>query len=295
MAEPTINYVPKTADAKMFQDTANDKSIASAVKGTHAGSVLYSNFDDLRNNCITALLDSTNGGPQHVTPTNTGAFRGYPKSTLSMNYTVIEIGSAPAVITEALTCLPTLNNKLGFAITFYVTVQEELLNDTGLNIHDEWFTFNAGSTSVSSSSISIFSGGKYVLSEDAPTASWDLSIECFPRASTPSTYDAYRPSENTYTGIMEYTPQELAYSHTLTPNVSSLNCVNSGSGGSTAYYSDDSYLATNSVIYTNNLLTTPLSTAEKWEEGVSTPSAGRLLIDMNSSGVVTSTLFCPDA
>jgi hypothetical protein len=41
MAEPTTNYVPLTASAKMFRDSANDKTIASAVKGTHGSGTLY--------------------------------------------------------------------------------------------------------------------------------------------------------------------------------------------------------------------------------------------------------------
>lgn len=209
MAEPTQNYCPKTADLKMFQDSANDKTIASAVKGTHASSTLYSNFDDLRNNCVSALVHNTYG-TKGVTPTQTEHFRGYPKPTITLNFEKVTVGTYPSMTYQKLLCKPVLNNKLGFDITVTISVIENDPTD-GIDSHDETFTFAAGGTAITSSSLTADGSGKYRLDTTYPQPTNVENLAMQVDNYTAGT-DAYFTESDPYTTTLTYTGATTVYS-----------------------------------------------------------------------------------
>ena len=108
MVDPDQEWCHPTDDLKMFQDSANDLTIGSAVQGTSG--TLYTEFDDLRTNNVTAFLDSTYGSG---TVTSTNEFRGYPKTTVTAEFTEFAGGSDTP---NSLRVECTIANKVGYDI-----------------------------------------------------------------------------------------------------------------------------------------------------------------------------------
>ena len=131
MVNPTANWCHPTNDLKMFTETTNDLTIESAVKGTSG--TAYSNFDDLRNNATTALLDSTYGSGA-ITSTN--EFRGYPKPTVTATFEEFAGISSTANALRVTLSVPV---KVGFDISVFFTN-----TDTSTTYET---TLSAGSTS----------------------------------------------------------------------------------------------------------------------------------------------------
>jgi len=259
MAEPTVNYCPKTADLKMFQDAVNDLSIASAVKGTHASSTLYSNFDDLRNNCNNQLIHASYG-TVGVTPTQSHHFRGYPRPTVDMNYEVVHSGSYPNEETEYLKVTPTLNYKVGYAITIDVICDQYEGDVDGTMLTSSCtFTFNAGSTVPDSYTVAVSVGSnsyrinaQYVQPGDA----FDIYTET--NVSTTLDINLLLAETDPYIVTLDYTAAAPIYTHNVEP-WDDLSCSGVGEGGAFNAYSLDSTLGNGSVLYTTSALTTPIA------------------------------------
>ncbi len=109
MVDPTVNWCHPTDDLKMMQDSALDLTIGSAVEGTTG--TLYTEFDDLRTNAFAAFRASGSG-----TPTESGHFRGYPKPTVTADFSEFAGGSDTP---NSLRVECRIGNKLGFDLAVH--------------------------------------------------------------------------------------------------------------------------------------------------------------------------------
>jgi hypothetical protein len=290
MAEPTQNYCPKVADLKMMQDVANDLSIASAVKGTHVSSTLYTDFDNLRNNANTDLIHSS-FGTVGVTPTESNHFRGYPRPTLDLNYQVIHTGTFPNEQYEFLQVTPTLNGKLGYDLTVSVICDQFKDDSDGALLTSSCtFTFNAGSTVPDSFTVAVSLGGnnyrintQYVQPGDA----FDIHTET--NASTTLDVDLLLVDSDPFITMLEYTAASPVFSHTL-QTIDALNCSGAASGTDITAYSLDSTLANGSTLYTTNQLTTTIA-----DDDYAFNIVDDTIFDFGSttSGVISGFTSCP--
>lgn len=223
MADPTQNFVPKTALLKIIQDATNDKSIASAVKGTHASSTLYSDFDALRSNCQVNCISTTYGGTKGVTPTSSDDFRGYPVPTLYMNYAEYTVGSAPAAITEHLKCTPTLTYKVGFALSFNINVEHVDCNLSTTTVNHT-LTFNAGSTTPATfTGATSLGGGAYKINTVSPTNGCTVLVT--PLASSNNSYEIYHTDSLSWSTTLSYTPAQTVYTYLINhKQTGTVNC-----------------------------------------------------------------------
>ena len=194
--------VPKTGQCKLFRDSTNDNSVQDAVFGVKG--VNYTNIQSLATNCNSALIDSSYG-TRNSTPTNALQFRGYPRPEIDMNYFVVHTGSFPNQQTEYLRCLPTLNASIGFAITLTLEVQEISANVGGLGTFTyPTFTFNAGSTTPSSSSLTPIAGGYYVLNTTYTQPSHPYNITVNSTVNSVATSSYYLTEADPYQALLEY-------------------------------------------------------------------------------------------
>jgi len=284
MAEPTQNYVHLTAISKVFQDTANDKSIASAVQKT--GSTLYTNIQDLADNAVLALMNTTHN-PSKITPTNLDHFRGYPKPTIDMNWEEVRVGSYPSEQYEYAACLPVMNNKVGFDVVVNVNVRE-ILPDLTEDDNDHVFTFSEGGTSCTCPTLSTDGSGRFILNEtyQQPTVTENIVVE---NTVTSTNYLTYL-TPLTYNTTLNYTAETVAY------EITNLNKYLSSSCGSTCptatrtgfYTTTSATLVAGRTIYTDATLTTPVT--------FTTGAANATAFDFDRftlvSGVVSSFTNC---
>jgi len=117
MDNPIANWCHPTNDLKMFQDSANDLTIGSAVEGTSG--TLYTTFDNLTANCYNNFVDDTYG-TKGVDPNETEEFRGYPKPTVTATFSEY---SSTSDTPNSLRVTCTVPNKVGFDI---ITVFQNL-------------------------------------------------------------------------------------------------------------------------------------------------------------------------
>jgi len=178
-SEPTNNYVPKVTGFYILRETLNDKTIESAVRTTLAVDRDFTDFDDLRTSINLELLDDQFGNRSY-NPTSTNSFRGFPKPTVNMNYAVETFGSAPGPTYQALMCTPTINNKVGFDVSWTIQVECTpyiITNNQGIpegepNIQNITFTIAQGNTTVTSCTLDggdqDEGAGKYRVNEIEP-------------------------------------------------------------------------------------------------------------------------------
>jgi hypothetical protein len=287
MAEPTTNYVPLTASAKMFRDSANDKTIASAVKGTHGSSTLYTTFDNLRTNCNNDLVDGTHG-TQGVDPTESEHFRGYPKPTVTMNYEVVDAGTSPDY--QKLLCKPTLNNKVGFDIVVNLDIYEW----TGVGIppgtptRTQQFTISEGNTLITSVSPAWTADGsgkrRIEQTYQQPSTAEDVNV-ISEFLFAPS--NMYLTEATTYITRLLYDTSITVYAHILKTYTQS-TCGGT-EGSRTRFYSSHLTLIVGSVLYTDVDLTVKATNHYLTEPF----GFGYRIITLNTStGTITGFLTC---
>jgi hypothetical protein len=281
MADPTANYCPRgVTDLKMMQDTTNDLSIGSAVKGTHASSTLYTNFDDLRNNATNTLMDTVYNASK-ITPTNTEMFRGYPKPTITMNYEIWPVIDGANTLMYLVADLPMLNNKIGYSLIITASIREERSDTSALLLqHDETFTYTAGSTVPSSSTATELETGVYQLTESDPTASYDIDAT----VTITVNREAYLADTTPYEETLLYVADQI-YAHLFTP-ITALSCVGTFDvDATTTCYSYDSTLANGTTLYASTAMSSPISNNDY---ALDFENASNFNYGATSSGVISS-------
>lgn len=264
MAEPTTNYCPTTASFKMIQESANDNTIASAVQKTVPTPTLYDDFDSLRSFCITSLIDTVNGGTQGVTPTSSSDFRGYPLPTIDMDYSVVVTGEDPDEIIETFTCLPTMNNKVGFEVKFRVDVWEWRGSPPSPDYLEWIFTFNSGSVTpdlVTRDAVTqSLTNGRYQLNVDYEASSGNpenitvITDYIYQSAYAPIIMDSADQNQTLY-----YTPEVIVYLLTDFWKYTVGNCGQSPSIVLDYYSRDGPTTEVGDTIYSNAAATTKIT------------------------------------
>jgi len=169
------NLVPEVGGIEMFlpegdSGSTEDNSIESAIKFTIPSGVRPSritNFGSLISHVPDYNLIHNNHGTKGSVPNGQGQFRGYPKPTFSLQFEVVTVGTFPSETYQKLMCKPVMNNMVGFALTVTISVIENDPTD-GIDEHDETFTFNKGSTTPDSSSLTPDGDGRYRLDTTYP-------------------------------------------------------------------------------------------------------------------------------
>lgn len=286
MAEPTSNFVPRTADASMFDAS---KSIENAVKQTLTPTTSYKNFDDLRNNCVVNLIDE-NYGTQGTTPTTSGEFRGYPRPTVYMNYQVITHSNG-----QTLYGTPTLNNKVGYALTVRLDVEEDKpANENPVNNYID-FTISSGATTASAAYSDALAGtppstafgyrinNTYIM----PSLTEEIRVTTFVDNYTVDVYDGSQP----YNVFLQYTATPTVITYYIQTSTLGDNCGGwIGVEGFFVY--STATLANGNTMYSDFALTTTYNGGGGW---FITNQIGDFTYDrftLSSVGVVGSYTNC---
>jgi hypothetical protein len=284
MADPTANYCPRgVTDLKMMQDTTNDLSIGSAVKGTSSTSTLYTNFDDLRNNATNSMMDTVYNASK-ITPTNTEMFRGYPKPTTTMDFQKFTDGTYPSAQVEKAYCNPVLNNIIGFDITITVETEEWPDGDEESQLNYTYtFKFNAGSTTPNLVKRGVTT--IYAESGGAEDGYWQINYNN-PSGSTyydfyvaDTTADHPKYGDTTWDTSLNYTAPPTVYDYDI-DEYENLEC--SSTVVDTVHvwsYTQISQIVNGKILYSNSGLTT------FHPAGNYSSDAGNYFT-LNSSGVV---------
>ena len=276
------NYkVPFTGNAQMYDGI---QSIQQSVRKTLVADTVYTDFDSLRTNCNNALIDGTYG-TQNSTPTSSNDFRGYPRPTVDMDFVVEATGTSPAAIYENLVCAPTLNNIIGFDITITVTITEEIASVGIPQIHDETFTFLAGNTSPTSSTLTLV-GGTYQCNTtyDMPPTTENIDIS----ANLATNSDYYQVG-GSIVDTLAYTAALTVYSHTIQAFPAASCGFNAGGTDITAY-SLDSVIANGTQLFSNASLTTYYASGS-----YSSPPVSDFIYDwwsQSATGIVSGFTSC---
>lgn len=291
--------VPKTGSFKMFRDSVLDNSIADAIFGTEG--TLYSNFDDLRNNCNTNMIHDSYGS-RNGTPTNSEQFRGYPKPELDMDYSTLTTGTAPSATGEYLSCLPTINYSVGFVLTYNLEIFEAI--DYGLDTEENntsyaTITFNAGSTSMNSSTGLTLVSGRYRLNNyyTHTTTAQDIYVEVTISSVSASSADFYNVSgqSNPHSDTLSYTAA-TSYPFTVYEFISVPSCASvpavTPSSPFTVYKAGASAIANGDILYTDFNLTTYLGNSNYSVGDPSTNPFSYFRIN-NGAGLVQGFTTCP--
>lgn len=252
------NYVPKTGNFNMFLPVAGgaeDDSLESAIRLTIASGVRptrIQNFGSLISNVPNYDLIDDDHGTKGSVPSQSTQFRGYPKPSISMNFETATTGVHPLEITQDLVCEPVLNNIVGFDVVISVQVIEEIVSVGIPQIHNETLTIAKGSTSVTSSTLPTFTGGKRRCNTvyRGSTVQEDITAQAKITTVAVSTYHSTTP----YSVTLTYTAPPTIYSHTIEtfPNAS---CGFFGGGTPSTAYSLNSTV-NGAVLYSDALLTT---------------------------------------
>lgn len=265
------NIVPTVGSFSMFLPPAGgseDSSLESAIRLTIPIGVRptrIQNFGALVSNVPNYdLIDSTYGIKGSV-PSQSTQFRGYPKPTLDLNYEVVETGTYPNLRWQALWCLPTLNNIVGFDVVITLSIFE-LQEGNGNTTTPATLTIAKGSTVVTSTTgLDAPTGGKYRLDtayrQPTNTANISGSIDATVNVSN------YFVEDTTYSFNLTYTAATTVYSRTWF-DYSQVGCGGTSSGGGFTVYTvaspetggnTDPRWAVNSKFYTDAALTTLLA------------------------------------
>lgn len=213
MADPSSAYVPRTGDIHIFSTGPFDNAIENAVAGT-SGTPNFTSWDDMRLAADVNLIDGTYG-TIGTTPTQTEHMRGYPKTTVNMQYQTDTNSHGVNGTYQDLFCEPILLSSVGYDITINLFITE---NPDGASpsVHSEWFTIPKGLTTVETSSLTPDGGDRYQLNTvyQQPTEDSDILMHCAPGSDEPIAFLPTTPnevSEPSYQVVLDYVASAQVY------------------------------------------------------------------------------------
>ena len=273
-----------TSGYKIMQDTGGDTSIADNVKGTHASSTLYTDFDSLRTNAINVMMDTT-FNPGKITPTNSDMFRGYPKPTTTMNFEEADNLPAPFERFEELFVdAPSINNKVGFSFQLTLAVTERRSDTSAiLGTHNETLLWLAGSTEADSSPSGMpFTGGKgWRVSDFEATAVYDVDVSIVITGNHPF-YGAA-----SHNATLNFSASTIS-AHLFTP-ISELSCAGTFSPTPGTCFAASGVLSNGLTLYTSVALT---STISDDDYALDSEDANNFFFATTTTGIISGLTEC---
>jgi hypothetical protein len=269
----------------MFGASTGD-SIEANMIGTTA-TANFTNFDSMRTAAVTNMIHSSYG-TRNSTPTESHDFRGYPRPAVTLTYRIRTQGSSPQAINERLTFEATIASKVGFNLVIDLDVTEWDYNSGSRGAstqHDETYTINAGGTTMSSSTMTAWSGNERIVDEYYQTVDRDMRVVY--TANHP-TYDA---SPTVKDQLLDYTaalpPITWAGNATYTSQV---DCNGTLGAFNITYYSPTTPFQNGMILYTTSAMTTNIGALTRARD-----NAGRGVFKRyytNSAGVVAGLTQC---